>query len=500
MSQIKFTRTESHKTAVFFITFFSYAFFHANRKAFSNVKSSAAEVWTPHNLTDRILEPRDLWYSHDMFESNDDAVKFEGVLDTAFMLAYAVGLFLNGYIGDRVNMRILLSVGMAATSVLVFIFGCVCEWTLFYNKYFYVIIWIVNGLMQSTGWPVVVACMGNWFGHSSRGVLLGVWSACASVGNIIGALLVSSVLSYGYQYAFMVTSTVLLAGSFVVFVGLIPSPADVGLDPPPSEDIVKHGSVNTVAEDTAPLLNGPPVESSHYTSEDERDVVYDVQAVKPTSMSFLKACLLPGVIPYSLAYAFLKLVNYSFFFWLPFYLSNSFHWDESTSDQLSTAYDVAGIFGGTIIGFFSDRLGKRTIMIVPMLLLSIPSLLLYSYSPNDRTINVVIMSLIGFLIGGAANLISSAVSADLGCQKAIQGDDKALATVTGVIDGTGSFGAALGQIAVPYLQSGLGWHSVFYLFMICMFLTAVCLFPLFLKEIRSLRCGCCRRRRSVSLQ
>ena len=33
----------------------------------------------------------------------------------------------------------------------------------------------------------------------SRGFLLGLWSSCASVGNVIGAVLVSSVLSYGYE-------------------------------------------------------------------------------------------------------------------------------------------------------------------------------------------------------------------------------------------------------------------------------------------------------------
>lgn len=48
----------------------------------------------------------------------------------------------------------------------VFIFGCVCEWTSFYNEYFYIFIWVINGFMQSTGWPLVVACMGNWFGKS----------------------------------------------------------------------------------------------------------------------------------------------------------------------------------------------------------------------------------------------------------------------------------------------------------------------------------------------
>lgn len=48
---------------------------------------------------------------------------------------------------------------------------------------------------------------------------------------------------------------------------------------------------------------------------------------------------------YSLAYACLKLVNYSFFFWLPFYLSNNFGWKEAEADQLSIWYDVGGIIG-----------------------------------------------------------------------------------------------------------------------------------------------------------
>lgn len=32
-----------------------------------------------------------------------------------------------------------------------------------------------------------------------RGVVFGLWSACASVGNILGACLASSVLQYGYE-------------------------------------------------------------------------------------------------------------------------------------------------------------------------------------------------------------------------------------------------------------------------------------------------------------
>lgn len=51
------------------------------------------------------------------------------------------------------------------------------------------------------------------------------------------------------------------------------------------------------------------------------------------------------VLQYSLAYACLKLVNYSFFFWLPFYLSNNYGWKEAEADRLSVWYDVGGILG-----------------------------------------------------------------------------------------------------------------------------------------------------------
>lgn len=53
----------------------------------------------------------------------------------------------------------------------------------------------------------------------------------------------------------------------------------------------------------------------------------------------------PFVLQYSLAYACLKLVNYSFFFWLPFYLSNNYGWKEAEADRLSVWYDVGGIIG-----------------------------------------------------------------------------------------------------------------------------------------------------------
>jgi OPA family glycerol-3-phosphate transporter-like MFS transporter 3 len=72
------------------------------------------------------------------------------------------------------------------------------------------------------------------------------------------------------------------------------------------------------------------------------------------------------------------MVNYSFLFWLPFYLSNKFEWHEEVADQISIWYDVGGIFGGIIGGLVSDWLRKRSVVIFALLTLALPSLYIFS--------------------------------------------------------------------------------------------------------------------------
>ncbi len=140
----------------------------------------------------------------------------------------AKGLFISGILGDRFNLRLVLTLGMCSSAICVFMFGTVSEWAHTYNKAWYVIFWLLNGFTQSTGWPTVVAIMGNWFGKEGRGLIFGVWSANASIGNILGALMAASVLDFGYEYAFLFTSTALFAGGIINYCGLVPSPKDVG--------------------------------------------------------------------------------------------------------------------------------------------------------------------------------------------------------------------------------------------------------------------------------
>ena len=53
---------------------------------------------------------------------------------------------------------------------------------------------------------------------------------------------------------------------------------------------------------------------------------------------------------------------------------------------------------------------------------------------------LVLLIVCGFCVNGPYALITTAVSADLGTHSSLNGDARALATVTAIIDGTGSMG------------------------------------------------------------
>lgn len=477
-----------HHLVVFLLTFFSYVLLHASRKTFSNVKVSISAQWTPFILNDSspAFSPGETWQDNRLFEDEKQATLFLGILDSIFLFSYAVGLYLSGMIGDRVNLRYVLCFGLCGSAAVEFVFGTLTEWLHIYNIYLYSSLWVLNGLLQSAVWPCVVAVMGNWFGKAGRGFVFGLWSACASVGNILGAFLASSVLKYGYEYAFLVTSVVQFAGGVVVFFGLLTSPKEVGLS---LESETGLGPIETDTDSHKPLMSDEEdeVEAEKYSRRGQSvEQPVEPPAESPQAIGFLKAFCLPGVLPYSLAYACLKLVNYSFFFWLPFYLSNNYKWKEAQADRLSVWYDVGGIIGGTFQGLISDFMGKRAPVLVVSLMLAIGALVGYSRSPNDQVINGVLLAITGLFIGGPSNIISSAISADLGRQDALRGSKEALATVTGIVDGTGSIGAAAGQYLVSLIESKLGWMSVFYFFIVMTAGSIVFITPLLVRELRAM--------------
>ena len=80
-----------------------------------------------------------------MFDTKENATFFLGALDAIFLTAYSIGLFISGILGDRFNLRYVLSLGMIGTALSLFMFGVVSEWLELYSETWYVTFWIING-------------------------------------------------------------------------------------------------------------------------------------------------------------------------------------------------------------------------------------------------------------------------------------------------------------------------------------------------------------------
>ncbi|XP_021005174.1 glucose-6-phosphate exchanger SLC37A1 [Mus caroli] len=486
---ISFSRDQWYRAFTFMLTFLLYASFHLSRKPISIVKGelhkqctagdgpespfSDPSSSTRHGPTHWLLnnETDCGWAPFD----KNNYQQLLGALDYAFLCAYAIGMYLSGIIGERLPIRYYLTFGMLASGAFTALFGL----GYFYNIHslgFYVVTQIINGLVQTTGWPSVVTCLSNWFGKGRRGLIMGIWNSHTSVGNILGSLIAGYWVSTCWGLSFIVPGAIVAAMGIVCFLFLIEHPKDIkcsstfSTHPRAPENGINRFRLQK--QTTYSEKNGPldPELQCLLLSDGKNPLHPSHIVVLPAdgnmaAISFTGALRIPGVIEFSLCLLFAKLVSYTFLFWLPLYITNVDHLDAKKAGELSTLFDVGGIFGGILAGVISDRLEKRASTCGLMLLLAAPTLYVFSSVSRmglEATIAMLLLS--GALVSGPYALITTAVSADLGTHKSLKGNSHALSTVTAIIDGTGSVGAALGPLLAG-LISPSGWSNVFYMLM-----------------------------------
>lgn len=181
------------------------------------------------------------------------------------------------------------------------------------------------------------------------------------------------------------------------------------------------------------------------------------------AIGFVGALRIPGVVEFSMCLFFSKLVSYTFLFWLPLYIQSSTTLNAQLSADLSTLFDIGGIVGAIAAGLISDYSGMSASTCTGMLALAAPALLLYQqWGAVSLSFNICLLFIAGVLVNGPYALITTSVSAELGQHKSLNGNSKALATVTAIIDGTGSIGAAVGPLIAGFISSS-GWENVFYM-------------------------------------
>ena len=368
-------------------------------------------------------------------------------MDSAYLFCYSLGNYYSGILGDSYPITTVVSLGMVLSS-LGYLAMAILGFTEVKMVGIFVGLWGLQGITQSSVWPGTVSIMGNWFSKQNRGKIMGFWSSCPSVGNLVGAQLAGltvSVLGFSWEYLVLTNLIFLLLAAFVFATFAYDKPSQV------------------------PGVQGL-LENTHSSKK---------------GISFWKAWLLPGVLLYALNYSCVKLLNYGMMMWLPYYLEKQVNLSGELVSVVANLYDLGGLLGAFLCGWISDIVKCRTPVVSIMLIVALPLYFVFQLGTEQTYwMYFFLVPLQGFFVSGAANLISCAIAADLAQNEKVK--EEAMCTVTGIIDGTGSLGAGLGQLAIGAL-AGVGWMYVFW-FMILVGLTSVVLLlPLFIREVRLIR-------------
>jgi len=390
-----------------------------------------------------------------------------GAMDTVFMLTYGAGNVINGKLGDTFNPVTILAIGLwgsgacLAVMAVAVMANLVAVNVLLANSVILTVLFLF-GFFQATGGPVGTAVMGNWFcdpdSVKNRGMIFGFWTCHQYMGDISAGLVTAWILGSGFSYiwALLVPALANILFAFIT-IKLVPDPYKVGIITP--EVKIRQAKFEAKKKEMA--------EKGETVEED----------IGPQAISFIDAFKIPMVANYAFAFGFFKLTNYCLFFWLPYFLGR--HFDPVTANLIASLYSVGMMPGGIIVGFVSDMFGGRRALVIgvfmALLIVFLSIFAKFSESPDLSPGALLFMlGCMGILVGGPNNIITSAVAADLASHPSVRGSSKSLGTVTGLINGCGSFTSAIGLLAIGPLQTQFGWSAV-WIYLIGCTATGTCL-------------------------
>lgn len=346
-----------------------------------------------------------------------------GMVLTALFMMYAIGQFINGQLGDRFNSRRIITFGLIASAVLNVLFGI---WGGVMGLM--IVLWGLNGYVQSMGWGPTVKAMANWFPGRVHGKISGRLGTCYILGGVFSWFLAGTVIKYwGWRATFVVPGIIMTIIAIHWYIRARNAPEEIGL---PSVEEQEKG-----------------IENAEIRKDDH------IGFKETLKISLMNPCVWFA----GLAFFGLNIVRFGFMDWAPTYMFEEQGAAISTAAYKAIAFPVAGGLGAIFAGWASDRFfkGRKAPIALIMLVLLSLSCYMYRVVPGSSwQLSLIILLVIGFLTFGPHVIIGVAMPAELGTRKAAS-------SVTGFINSMGYLGASLTGVGTGFLIDKFSWNAAF---------------------------------------
>ncbi len=412
---------ERWRYIIFVVTWITYAGFYLTRQSFSAAKAG-------------IIEDPQVHVSKSML----------GIVDAAYLIAYAIGQFIWGIAGDRYGCRKVILVGILISIAAGFAMG-VSSVILLFGIFSF-----MQGIAQASGWAPLTKNVGCWFSKKERGRVYGWWCSNYSIGPMIATPFAGYAAEHfmSWRYAFFVPAATFLIIWFLALALQRNKPEDVGLQ---------------------------RIEEYHCEIElDPSTSKGDYDCKEGSWEGVLKAFKNLMVLRLAVVYFLLKPTRYALLLWGPLMVKEKVGTGMGESALISALFMAAGPLGVLFAGYASDKLfnaRRIPICVINLILLAFITFLFNVATRTGSAIATGIMLFaIGFLLFGPDSILVATAAVDFGTRKGAS-------TAVGLINGFGSAGAILGGSLPGFISERFGWGTLFYSLATFSFIAGLLLLP-----------------------
>ena len=342
-----------------------------------------------------------------------------GTIMTVHGVVYGCSRFVNGFWADRLNGRIYMTVGLALSAAMNFLFGCT-SWTLLFAAF-----WIVNGFTQGMGFPPCTKMLTHWIHPKELATKMSIWNTSHSFGAVMALGLCSLLigLGFGWRWCFWVPAVLAGVAAVFTFFFVHDSPTEAGV-----EELEIEGSFES---------DNLKSNNQTITNADRRRLVYGNKVIWLVAM----------------ANFFVYVVRFGFLDWGPTFLKQFKGISVAKGGLMIIAFELAAVVGTIFAGWITDKVfkgcGQRTCVFC-MLFAALFSFGFW-YLPDGAPIWQATLLLMGagFCIYGPQALI--------GIVAANQATKEAAAMANGFTGIMGYASTTVSGIGIALIKEHFGW-------------------------------------------
>ena len=344
-----------------------------------------------------------------------------GTIMTVHGVIYGCSRFVNGFWADRLNGRIFMTIGLALSAAMNFVFGC-SSWTLLFAAF-----WIINGFTQGMGFPPCAKMLTHWIHPNELATKMSIWNTSHSFGAVMALGLCSLLLGLGFGWRWCFWVPAVLAGIAAVFTFFCvhDSPTEAGVE--------EH----EIGGPTPSIEQSNNLNNQTITNADRRRLVFGNRVI------WLVAT----------ANFFVYIVRFGFLDWGPTFLKQFKGISVAKGGLMIIAFELAAVVGTIFAGWVTDKVfggrGQRTCVFC-MLFAALFSFGFW-YLPDGAPIWQATLLLMGagFCIYGPQALI--------GIVAANQATKEAAAMANGFTGIMGYASTTVSGIGIALIKEHFGW-------------------------------------------